>query len=397
MSYHFSKQLRVCAETLQRPSVQQSLSNARVIILQHALDDIVEYLRLITGAGATIHAFVVKPFTVDREALKRLHADGYNIVHKATYDELEESGALEDALATAIEASKRDGKRIVILEVGGYFAGPLSRLASNPLFEQDATLIAGVVEDTTFGHNRYTLARKQIEVPMHSVARSSLKEIEARVVGNMAIAATEQILREQGISMPGRRALVIGYGMIGKNLARSARAMDMTVSVYDRADNRNLRAFALGYRIHKKVELLDQADIIFAATGTPDGMPALSYGDIFDHCRQNVVLVSAGSKNTEFDVAGIEAHSEDKVEVGPHLTRYVLPNSNAVYLMNRGTAVNFIVRSVATEVMDLVFAEITEGAVLLLDGKFRERHVIHQTPQEIVDRIAHDWLKSVNY
>lgn len=166
--------------------------------------------------------------------------------------------------------------------------------------------IKGVVEDTTFGHNRYKEHCKDIDVPVYSVARSVLKEIEARFVGGDAVKAMDILLREQGVSLPGRNALVIGYGMIGKNVARALQANDLRVHVYDKEDTPLLAAFIDGYHVRPKLDLLKHAniDIIFCATGDPNG--ALSFQEIED-CRDNVILVSVGSKDTEFDLAAIEA------------------------------------------------------------------------------------------
>ena len=173
-------------------------------------------------------------------------------------------------------ASMEDHKWIIIIDVGGYFAQPVIDLQN--AFPDCAKWIVGIIEDTTFGHNRYIKCVRKIRVPVFSVARSSLKEIEARFVGQDAVKAMDTVLRELGVLMSGRHALVIGYGMIGKNIALALKNSHLVVSVYDQYDFRNLAAYIDGYNIHKKRELIKSADIIFLATGDPSG--ALSYENI---------------------------------------------------------------------------------------------------------------------
>ena len=74
--------------------------------------------------------------------------------------------------------------------------------------------LIGVVEDTENGHKRY----EQIAFPpcpVLSVARSPLKEPEDFLVGHAIVFSAEALIRQSGVVMVNKRALVIGYGKIG--------------------------------------------------------------------------------------------------------------------------------------------------------------------------------------
>lgn len=386
--YHLDgSQLRVCGKYVRQERNRLALEKTRLIILQHLLTDTEELVNLLISAGAEIHCLVAKPYSVDECAFKRLQKKGIRILREE-YKVLEESDVLLGILREAIAKSKTDAKQIVIQEVGGYFASTISKLS-----EDDCLHIAGVVEDTTFGHRRYETLISKIKVPVFSVARSALKEIEARFVGKAAVTAVEQEFRKLGASISGRHALVVGYGMIGKNVARSLRDHDVMVSVYDKNDHRNINAFSIGYKIHKKDELIKSADIIFSATGER----AISLSDL-EMAKSDVVLASAGSKNIEFDVQGLIDLSIKQKTISANLRKYALPSNKNVYLFRDGTAVNFIIDSVPSEVIDLVFAEILICTMLLL--KVHERYdpgVIHRTPETYLNNVAKDWLKFINH
>jgi len=382
------QQLRVCETYLSQNRNKSALENSRLIILQHILTDTMNLLLLLKKTGAEIHSVIAKQYSIDENVIKTLENNGFNVV-KNTYKELEETNILMDILKDAIEKSKTDNKKIVIIEVGGYFAKPLSQLS-----EEDSRYISGVVEDTTFGHNRYSKLLTEIKVPIASVARSPLKEIEARFVGDSVVNAMDIILREIGVSISGRNALVIGYGMIGRNVARALRARNLFVSVYDKEDYKNIDAFCEGFKIHKKAKLLESADIIFSATGNN----ALSIDDI-ENCKHRVVLVSAGSKDIEFDVEGIAERSfGNDVVITENITRYKISVGNEIYLVRNGTAVNFLIKSVPDEVIDLVFAELLLAAIRIIkEPEQFALHKINATPDINLSAIAKDWLKHANF
>jgi adenosylhomocysteinase len=393
MAFHLSaSQLRVVRKYTREKRNQTLLANSRFILLEHLLPTTEEYIGLLSEAGCDIFAVIGKPYSIDQEVLKRLQ-DRKIRVELKQYDELENSTFLEELLNSAIEQSKLDEKKIIVLDVGGYFAAPCSKIGA-----QDAMNIAGIVEDTTFGHNRYKSMEEgkpfisKMPIPVFSVARSALKEIEARFVGKDAVMAADYILRKLGVSLAGRHALVLGYGMIGKNVARVLRANDMQVSVYDVLDERNLRAFIDGFHIHKSREVIKHADIIFAATATE----ALNY-EYIEECKDNVILASVGSKDTEFDVHTVKLQAVKSEKHGEHIVEYYLDNSNRVNVMNNGTAINFILPSMPVEILDLVFSEILLCALKLL--KQSEQYSLgnlHVVDDKSLQVISKDWLRSAN-
>jgi adenosylhomocysteinase len=345
-----------------------------------------EFVRHLRDTGAEIFELLAKPYSIDEGTFSSLEAEGFPITRK-TYQELEETDYLDQLLTRAVTASKADSKQIVVLEVGGYFAGPLSRLPA-----EAAQFVAGAVEDTTFGHNRYLALVQDIPVPVFSVARSSLKEIEARFVGRDAVAAIEHVLRGLGVSIAGRNALVVGYGMIGSNVARALRSQDLTVHVYDKHDYRNLRAFIDGFYIHKKRTLLENADLIFAATADR----ALAWDEI-EECKSNVILASVGSKDTEFDISTLKEQALRAEPIGCHVIKYSLPNSKQIMVVRDGTAVNFLLPSLPVEILDLVFAEMFICLMLLLKRQpMYPPGVLYNAADTFLNEISKDWLRFVN-
>jgi adenosylhomocysteinase len=371
----------------ERNSVLESL---RLIVLEHILPTTVEFLEHLHAKGVHIFSVLAKPYSIDKDARSKLSAIGISCTD-ITYAQLETTAFLDDLLKAAVNASKIDRRPILILDVGGYFAAPLT---SPRLPVESPQFIAGVVEDTTFGHNRYMRLLSDIAVPVFSVARSSLKEIEARFVGRDAVGAVETVLRNRGVSIAGRNALVIGYGMIGSNVARSLRAHDLNVHVYDREDFKNLRAFIDGFYIHKKLELLKKADVIFAATADR----ALSIKEM-EECKDNVILASVGSKDTEFDMASLRRQAVLQEALGPYVVKYKLAHSKNLMVIKDGTAVNFLLPSLPIEILDLVFSEILLCMMHLLKKgpQYPASQRLYQVPDHNMSDISKHWLRVVNH
>jgi adenosylhomocysteinase len=367
-----------------------ALANARILLLHHVLPTTEELVDVLMEAGAEIFAFITKPFSIDKRVLERLNAKEIRLVNES-YDELENSDIIPSLLQGAINASKEDNKKILILEVGGYFAKFLTQLTL-----EERAFFAGVVEDTTFGHNRYEKVVGEIKMPVVSVARSPLKELEAKFVGRDAVLALDLVFRELGISLVNRRALVVGYGMIGKNLAGSLRDYKLQVSVYDILDYKMLLAFGTGFSVHKKSELIKGVDVILSVTGNENG--AITLKEI-EMCKDNVVLASVGSKDTEFELKAIREEAVSCEPFGDLIVKYKLPSDKNVFVVKDGTAINFILNSIPAEVLDLLFAEVTLASIFLLKGwsdKFTLGKINYVADHDL-NYISRQWIKYINH
>lgn len=390
MGFHIDgTKLRVFRKFANEERNSSVLKDSRFIVLEHILPTTLEMLNLLRSVGADIFSVVAKPYSIDEKVLKSLESDGINVI-KETYDNLETTPILVNLIKDAIKECENDKRRLVILDVGGYFAKPLVQMSEE---KSIGKYLMGVVEDTTFGHNRYLVEAPKISIPIFSVARSYLKEIEARFVGHDAVKAADILLREVGSSIVGRNALVIGYGMIGKNVARSLKSYDASVSVYDKLDTRNLQAFIDGYAINKKADLLKMSDIIFLATGDPSG--ALSIDEILE-IKSGVVLASVGSKDTEFDLKSLKSQAVATKNYGEQIDQYSTNHSRKIVILKQGTAVNFYLPSIPIEVLDLVFSEIFLCAMRILKKEGHTIGKVHEVEEKALQPIAHDWLRFIN-
>lgn len=352
-----------------------------VIILQHILPDTRQFVRILKAAGFHVPLIVAKPNSIHAETMAGLASDGVR-VECHPYAELERTDVLDRLVEEAALAAAMEGRRLVAIDVGGYFRTALSRLD-----ERLRGLVIGTVEVTTFGHNRYVESLPDLKVPAMSLARSPLKCAEAHVVGDAAVTAADMILRRCGVLIQGRRAGVIGFGYIGEAIAEALKARGLSVSIHDRDPKKLLKASLRGYGIAvEKRQLLGDCDIVFSATGSR----AVDYADLAD-ARDGLTLVSAGSKANEFDIETLKRLSTKGRRHDEAVQEYVTGFGRRVRTLCDGKAVNFHIQSCPEEVMDVVFAE-QLACCLHLASAPRALGVLHELPDDLHRDIACLWL-----
>jgi adenosylhomocysteinase len=349
-----------------------------VIGILHVLTDTQEFISHLLALGHEVPVIFAKPFSKNVEVIANIERMGVR-VEQLDYDTLENTSILNETISRQLEATSNP---LILIDVGGYFAKPLSELTA-----KNARLPIGVLEVTTFGHNRYIQAMANISVPVISIARSEIKDVEATFVGESAWLAVDSILREVGISAFGKKVGVVGYGMIGRRVAAAARANGTHTIVFDKDPLKLLEARSFRHTLCLKLEeLLNTCDIVISATGTQ----AISIADMKD-AHNGIILASAGSKANELDLVGIRSRAKQTKHISKMIAEYKLPSGKVIYILRNGAAVNFLVGSCPDETMDLVFAEMTEGCKSLIENSL-DHHVIHEVNKTIRQRIATEWL-----
>jgi adenosylhomocysteinase len=273
----------------------------------------------------------------------------------------------------------------VILDIGGYFADSFPEIADNGL-----TKLIGIVEDTENGHQKYSenlqiLNDSEKTVPVYSVARSPLKEPEDHLVGEAVSYSVERILRENNSLITNKRALVIGYGKIGKSIANSLTSKNITVWVFDSDPIRRAQALSHGFFCPDRDYALERVEVIISATG----QKSLKYLGKESECdfaklRDNCFIASVTSADDEFDLGAMQ----DEVtnwEDGFDLHTFELLSGRQVHILNNGNAVNFAHNNTLGPYIYMVASEILACVRKILSAR-----VIHGSGDHAPDIIELD-------
>jgi adenosylhomocysteinase len=309
------------------------------IIVAHVLPTLLPLLEALSSIGR-IAAVVAKPRSIDHQTLSRVQAS-HRVLH-VDRKTLVASEYLQSSLLPTLGT-----ENVIILDVGGYFAGALGCL-----HEALGDRLLGVVEDTENGHQKYAAVPSH-SVQIASVARSLSKRYEDRWVGQAIIYSAEAIVRNAGTTLIGKRPYVIGFGKIGQSIAHNLKNRGLNVTIWDLDSHQRLYARCKDFLVATKSHGLRECDLVFCATGNK----ALT-GTDFSLIRPGAVVFSATSADDELDLSGLAAYQSS--EAGFALTRYS-SGAQHFFLANNGNAVNFLHGAEVRPYIHLVQAAILIG------------------------------------
>lgn len=336
-----------------------------VVVVQHFVPNVIPFVEALSDKFKSV-IVIPKPNSINAVVLDRFeHARDTNIrVLNVRREKTEKYSLIKDHLSELIP----DG-RFIIVDIGGYFAWSHDDIDKNC----DGRLI-GVVEDTENGHQKYMHAAEHLDIrdckPVFSVARSPLKDPEDHLVGESIVYAVERILRDNNSLPTNKRCLVLGYGKIGKSVARSLSSKNVTVWVYDTDPIRRAQALSHGYYTPERAYALQRVDLIISATG----QKSLRYtGDEnncdFEMIKSGCFLASVTSADDEFDFGDIRKKlnvqdNQNKIET------FKWPGDKHFHLLAKGNAVNFTHNNALGPYIYMVSCEIITCMRKLIDGKF---------------------------
>ena len=355
---------------------------ARLVIVTHLAPGADVLLRALHNI-IPIAAIIPKPNSIDAHTRQKL--DGVIFVLNFSRSDIAKH---TDALLGQL-GKRIDNHTFAIIDTGGYFAEILAEVSA--CFGEK---FAGIVEDTENGHQKYLrqlnrLRGKPFPCPVVSVARSDLKMPEDYLVGQAVVFSAEAQLREQGQILTGKRALVLGYGKIGRSIAQNLHCKSARVDVIDTSATRQVLALAHGHHTGFPSVLIAQADLIFCATGNIS-----LTADLFVHIKKGAYIFTATSGDDE-----IENHASllkrctpcalGKMSVVAPDPRH--PQRVRFYLCNNGNAVNFLNGGIVGDFIKLVQAEFIYAATQL--PCVTERHGIQEVEDGAKQFIAKLWMQ----
>ena len=191
-----------------------------------------------------------------------------------------------------------------------------------------AAQIRGVSEETTTGvHRLYKMqAEGTLLFPGINVNDSVTKSKFDNVYG-CRHSLVDAIMRATDVLISGKRALVCGYGDVGKGSASSLEAQFAKVSVSEIDPICALQACMMGIDVITVEDALADFDIFCTATGNYNIITA----DHMSRMKHNAIVCNIGHFDNEIDMAGLEAMAErgevEKIEVKPQVHEWRFKNT----------------------------------------------------------------------
>merc|ERR1739844_790190 len=196
----------------------------------------------------------------------------------------------------------------------------------------------GVSEETTTGvHRLREMAVKgELLFPAINVNDCVTKSKFDNVYG-CRHSLTDGIMRATDVMIGGKRALVCGYGDVGKGCAFALRGSGARVLITEIDPICALQACMEGFQVVTMESVVSEIDIFTSATGNYDIITL----EHMKKTKNNAIVGNIGHFDNEIDMPGLEGFPGIKVEnIKPQVDRFVFPDGHGVIVLAAGRLLN---------------------------------------------------------
>jgi adenosylhomocysteinase len=250
--------------------------------------------------------------------------------------------------------------------------------------------LQGVSEETTTGVARLRALEAEGRLPFPAIAANDAKckHMFDNPYGTGQTTLTA-LLALTNVLAAGREFCIVGYGWVGKGLARAADGLGGRVTVVELDPVRALTAHMDGYRVAPLMSALPDADVVLTATGLIEAVGA----EAFPYLKDGALLANAGHHDREIDVPALAAEADEVIDARPKVKTYVL-GKRRVHVLVDGALVNIAgLDGNPIEIMDLSFSVQALSAHLLASGGVPAG--VNRFPEALDDLIARTKLATL--
>merc|ERR1712013_429694 len=262
--------------------------------------------------------------------------------------------------------------------------------ADKTKYSRMAKKLQGVSEETTTGVHRLKemAAKGELLFPAINVNDCVTKSKFDNVYG-CRHSLPDSIMRATDVTIGGKRAVICGYGDVGKGCAFALRGCGARVIVTECDPICALQACMEGFQVATLEEVVGEADIFITTTGnfkivTLEHMKKM---------KNNAIVGNIGHFDNEIEMAALEGFPGIKVEnIKPQVDRFVFPDGHGIIMLASGRLCNLgCATGHPSFVMSCSFTNQVLGQLDLLknwkEGKGYKNEV-YLLPKELDEKVA---------
>src|SRR5215217_6903968 len=334
---------------------------------------------LLSEAGADVTVAGSNPLSTQDDVCAALVERGVRVF--ATHDPADQEFEryLHLTLETGPEILVDDGAELV-----GRLVDTHPELVGN---------VIGASEETTTGILKLRAMEEEGVLPFPVLAANDARMkhlFDNRYgTGHSSLVA---LLANTNLFISGKAVVVMGYGWVGRGLAKYADGLGSRVIVCEPDPVKLLEAYAEGYEVMNSIEAAKLGDVFLTGTGN---LKVLGKAHL-ERMKDGALLANAGHYDHEFDLVALREMATSSREVRKNVTEYELPDGRRLHVLARGRLVNIAAGDGhPVEIMDLTFAVQALAAHHLAKNASAMRPGLHPIPAEIDDLVARAKLASL--
>ena len=354
---------------------EQPLKGAKIMGCIHMTIQTAVLIETLIDLGAEVRWSSCNIFSTQDHAAAAIAAEGIPVFAWKGETEEEYEWCLDQTI-------KKDGKpwdANMILDDGGDLT-----IKVHKEYPEMLEHIHGISEETTTGVKRLKemLSRGELKVPAINVNDSITKSKNDNKYG-CRHGLDDAIKRGTDMLLSGKKALVIGYGDVGKGSADALMQQKMIVDVTEVDPICAMQACFDGYSVvsaykdgivddkgtNLDSELLKKYDLIVTTTGNINVLDKF----MLDALRSGCVVCNIGHFDNEIDVKFLKTF--DWYEVKPGVHKVIKPNRDYLILLGEGRLVNLaLATGHPSRVMDGSFCNQVLAQIMLFKDGFANKH-----------------------
>ena len=353
---------------------EQPLKGAKIMGCIHMTIQTAVLIETLVDLGAEVRWSSCNIFSTQDHAAAAIAAKGIPVFAWKGETEEEYEWCLDQTI-------KKDGKpwdANMILDDGGDLT-----IKVHKEYPEMLEHIHGISEETTTGVKRLKemLSKGELKVPAINVNDSITKSKNDNKYG-CRHGLDDAIKRGTDMLLSGKKALVIGYGDVGKGSADSLMQQKMIVDVTEVDPICAMQACFDGYSVvsaykdgdvddkgkNLDSELLKKYDLVVTTTGNVDVLDKY----MLDALRSGCVVCNIGHFDNEIDVKYLKTFDWYEVKSGVH--KVIKPNGDYLILLGEGRLVNLaLATGHPSRVMDGSFCNQVLAQIMLFQDGFANK------------------------
>lgn len=201
-----------------------------------------------------------------------------------------------------------------------------------------AARLIGVSEETTTGVHRLKQMATKGELLVRAInVNDCVTKSKFDNIYGCRHSLPDGIMRATDVMIAGKKAVVLGYGDVGKGCAAALKACGARVSVTEVDPICALQACMEGLEVKRLESMLKDADIYVTCTGNT--------GIIMVHhmaqMKNNAIVCNIGHFDNEIDMEGLENYPGIKrTNIKPQVDRWEFPDGHGILVLAEGRLVN---------------------------------------------------------
>ena len=263
-------------------------------------------------------------------------------------------------------------------------------MKTNPKkWQECAARLVGVSEETTTGVKRLYNMASNGELLFSSInVNDSVTKSKFDNLYGCKHSLPDGLCRATDVMIAGKKAVICGYGDVGKGCAQAMKAAGAVVFVTEVDPICALQASMEGFQVVRLSTVVECADIFITTTGNKD----IIMVDDMRKMKNNAIVGNIGHFDNELDLAGLIA-ATTRQNIKPQVDRFVFPDGKGVIMLAEGRLLNLgCATGHPSFVMSCSFTNQTLAQIELWENrnndKYKDLSQVYILPKHLDEKVA---------